>query len=253
MKRIVLLFFLLSSLSGATQGNPSDTVIRGVKISFTYSRSIFPGSWQPAPINASGEQIDTKEIRRSLDIVIKAIQKYPVAALKNELTAVYFLKSLKFYDVGYGGTNSSDALFLTNNGVDMGFTDLYLEQTFHHEYSSILYRRHPQWLDARSWLAANAPGFDYNDPENGVGAIRNNASSQELDSNFCKKGFLTQYSQSSLENDLNTFAQNLFSPSDGFWKLVDRYPKVRKKMKLLVQFYQQMDPVFTEEYFRKIK
>lgn len=253
MKRHFQLFLFLWSFPLLAAATPSDTTIRGVAIRFIYSPSIFPDSWQAAPINASGEQIDNPEINRSIAIISKALNKYPVAALKNDLRTVYFLKSMKFFDVGYGGTNSSDALYLTNNGTELGFTELYMEQTIHHEYSSILYRRHPQWLDTRAWMTANISGFNYNDPENGVGAIRNNASSQELDSNLCKKGFLTQYSQSSLENDLNTFAQNLFSPSEGFWQLADRFPRINKKVKLFISFYHRIDPAFTEEYFRKLK
>jgi hypothetical protein len=83
-----------------------------------------------------------------------------------------------------------------------------------------------------------------------VGAIRNNASSQDLDSSLCNKGFLTQYAQSSMENDINTFAQNLFSPSEGFWQLADRFPRINKKVKLLVSFYNRIDSIFTEKYFR---
>lgn len=230
----------------------SDTTIRGVRIGFNYSSTIFPTSWQGSPISADGQPIAIAEIGRSKTIMVKALGKYPMAALSKDLKAVYFLKSMTFYDVGYGGTNSTDALYLTNNGSAQGYTDLYLEQTFHHEYSSILYRNHPSWINEKNWTNTNITGFNYNDPENGVGAIRKNQSSQDLDTVLCRKGFLTQYSLSGLENDINTFAQNLFSPSPGFWQLVDQYPRINKKLKLLVEFYNRIDPVFTEDYFRKL-
>jgi hypothetical protein len=249
--RFCLLFLLLIGCH-FSQASPADTTIRSVKLSFAYSPTIFPESWQLQPISARGEQIDKTEISRSTVIMVKAMSKYPLPALSNYLHIVYVLKSMSFYDVGYGGTNSTDILFLCNDGNSRGYSDLYLEQTFHHEYSSILYRNHPEWLNEKAWLTANMAGFDYNDPENGVGAIRNNASSQDLDSSLCKEGFLTQYSRSSLENDINTFAQNLFSPSAGFWKLAEKYPRIRKKMKLLVSFYHRVDPAFTEKYFRSL-
>jgi hypothetical protein len=230
----------------------NDTTIRGVRIGFTYSNSIFPESWQSSPISAYGKPIAEAEIGRSKSIMVKALAKYPVATLGKELKAVYFLRAMTFYDVGYGGTNSNDALYLTNNGIAQGYTDLYLEQTFHHEYSSILYRNHPSWFNETGWTNANIPGFSYNDPESGVGAIRNNESSQDLDTGLCRKGFLTQYSLSGLENDINTFAQNIFSPSPGFWQLADQYPRIYRKIKLLIDFYHRIDPVFTEEYFRKL-
>jgi hypothetical protein len=158
---------------------------------------------------------------------------------------------MKFYDVGYGGTNSTDALYLANNGSSQGYTDLYLEQTFHHEFSSILYRNHPAVFRESEWLRTNSPGFAYTDPENGVGAIRDNRSSQDFDTVLCKQGLLTQYASSGIENDLNTIAQNLFSPSPGFWDIVDRYPRIRRKVRLLIGFYNRLHPIFTVTYFRK--
>ena len=250
MKKIATIILLLVSLSTFSQGSLADTSIRNVRISFHYSRENFPDSWQSSPINATGEQMASSETQRSKAVIVKALSKYPAAAFEKDLSVVYFLKSMQFYEVGYGGTNSTDALYLTNNGIAAGYNDLYLEQTFHHEYSSILYRNHPSFLDEDGWKNANIPGFDYNDPENGVGAIRNKQSSQDLDTILCKKGFLTQYSLSGIENDINTFAQNIFSPSAGFWEIVDQYPRIKKKVLLLIEFYYKINPLFTENYFR---
>jgi hypothetical protein len=244
----VLLLFLAPALSFA---NDKDTLIRGVNVSFSYLKGIFPSDWQPAPISAKADPILQSEINRSKVITAKALAKYPAMMLYKNLRSVYWLKNMSFYDVGYGGTNSTDALYLTNNGTALGYTDNYLEQTFHHEFSSILYRNFPVLFDTSAWKTANL-NFDYNDPEDGVGAIRNNASSQDLDTMLCKRGMLTQYAMSSLENDMNTMAQNLFCPSPGFWKIVDQYPRIRKKALLLIGFYNKIDPSFTEQYFRKM-
>ncbi|MEO7983993.1 MAG: hypothetical protein ABI688_07920 [Bacteroidota bacterium] len=252
MKIWIALFLPFISIPVVSRSNPADTTIKGVMIRFGYSTTIFPESWQPSPISAKGEPISKSEIQRCKTVMIKALSKYPPNALQKELDAVYFLKSMKFYDVGYGGTNSTDALYLTDDGTESGYTDLYLEQTFHHEYSSILYRNHPSFIDEEAWKKANIAGFDYNDPENGVGAIRNNESSQDLDTLLCKKGFLTQYSLSGMENDINTFAQNIFSPSEGFWQIVDQYPRIRIKTRLLIDFYNKIDPLFTYNYFREL-
>ncbi len=241
-------FLLLPLFSQANR----DTLIRGVNASFSYSKNIFPVEWQNVPISAKAEPIGAGEINRSKIITIRALGKYPADMLQLNLKAVYWLKKMSFYDVGYGGTNSSDAVYLTNDGVNMGYTERYLEQTFHHEFSSILYRNYFALFDTSAWKTANTNGFDYNDPEDGVGAIRNNASSQDLDTLLCKRGMLTQYALSSMENDVNTFAQNLFCPSEGFWDIVDRFPRVRKKLSLLVNFYSKINPSFTEQYFRNI-
>jgi hypothetical protein len=230
----------------------TDIVIKGVNVQFTYSTAIFPEAWKENPINASGERLESSEVSRSSRIIANAMGKYPVSLLKDNLRAVYFLKAMKFFNVGFGGTNSSDAVYLTNNGEPSGYTDKYLEHTFHHEFSSILLRNFPAFFDSLAWTASNPRGFRYSDPENGVGAIRKNRSSQEVDTFLCKSGFLTQYALSSLENDMNTYAQYLFLPPREFWKIADRFPVVRKKLRLVISFYQKLDPIFTEEYFRKL-
>ena len=232
---------------------PSDTTINGIKVEFDYSLSIFPSSWQVAPINARAENMPRAEIVRTKTVIADALNKYPLSVLKQELTGVYFVRTMRFYDVAYGGTNSENSVYISNDGVKMGYTSSYIEQTFHHEFSSILLRNHPLYLDTSEWKKANNPGFDYNDPENGVGSIRKNQSSQELDTLLTLQGFLTQYSLSSLENDVNTFAQNIFCPSPDFWQITEKYPRVRRKVKLLIAFYNHINPIFTEDYFKKLK
>ncbi|HYM94689.1 MAG TPA: hypothetical protein VET23_11160 [Chitinophagaceae bacterium] len=245
LKLFIPLFFPCLLLAST-----ADTTVQGVQIETNYSPAIFPKSWQDSPVNATGEQITPGEWRRAEMAIIKALKKYPKDMLTLNLKAVYLLKSMSFYNVGFGGTNSSDAVYVTNNGESQGYTDAYLEQTFHHEFSSILFRNYPSLLDTTTWKLQNDPGFDYNDPENGVGALKNHESSQALDTLLAKKGMLTQYAMSSLENDLNTLAQNLFRPAENFWSIVDHFPKVRAKVKLLIAFYNHLSPVFTENYFR---
>ena len=229
----------------------SDTIIHTVHVQFSYSRSIFPSSWLTTEINATGEPILSEEINRTKLIIKAALSKYPDSLLSKELKVLYFLRSMSMYNVGFGGTNSNDAVYLTNNGEKQGYTDWYIEQTFHHEFSSILYRNYPFLLDTVAWKAANIKGFDYNDPEGGVGAIRKNESSQKLDTTLCRLGFLSQYAYSGIENDINSLAENLFKPADGFWYVVNHFPRINQKVQLLIAFYNRIDPVFNEDYFKK--
>jgi hypothetical protein len=232
---------------------PADTSINGIKIQFDYSLAIFPASWQVAPISARGEPMATSEIGRTKLVMAGALHKYPVTALKQDLLNVYFVRSMRFFDAPYGGTNSSDAVYISNDGEKAGYSNYFLEQTFHHELSSILFRNHMALLDTTEWKKTNLAGFDYNDPENGVGSIRKNQTSQSVDTLLCLEGFLTQYSLSSMENDINTFAQNIFCPAPDFWKAVEKYPRIARKTKLLIAFYHNIDPQFTEEYFKKFR
>lgn len=252
MKKNLVVIFLCLLLGDKAHAAPIDTSIRGVEVYFNAGTTdAFPASWQTAPTNAASSPISKSEINRSKTVMVASLEKYPHGLLDLTLNAVYFFKDMSFFNVGFGGTNSTDAVYLTNDGETNGYTDFYLEQTFHHEYSSILFRDYPSYLDTNAWKKANIAGFDYNDPEAGVGAIRNNESSQGLDSLLCSKGFLTQYAYSSMENDINTIAQNLFVPEENFWTYADKYPRIKQKVKLLIAFYGKLDKRFTETYFRK--
>jgi hypothetical protein len=165
---VVVLLICFSSLtytlsSGFTTKSPAqitDTTIQGVLIENNYSPGIFPDSWREAPINAEGENMSESEIKRTKAILAKALVKYPQQVLQENLHSIYLLRSMKFYNLGYGGTNSTDALYLTSDGVANGYTDRYLEQTFHHEFSSILYRNYPELLDTVAWINANLEEFE---------------------------------------------------------------------------------------------
>jgi hypothetical protein len=230
-----------------------DTTIQGVTIEFNYRDSIFPDSWRGGTINGQGENVVPEEKDRTKLALLKGLKKYPDSVLANNLKAVYCLKSMQFYNVGFGGTNSTEEVYITNNGIALGYTNEYIEQTFHHEFSSVLLRNHFTLFDTTAWKNANVPGFEYNDPEEGVGAIRRKQSSQETDTALCKKGFLTQYAYSSMENDVNTIAQNLFCPAPGFWNITDSYERIKKKVILLIKFYHKISYAFTETYFRKFE
>lgn len=244
---IIVALVLPAAIFSQTQ----DTTIQQVNVVFEYSVYNFPEDWRNEQINAQGQQIAIEEIPRSKRVIAKALNKYGDKLLEYNLKTVYFLKSMKFFNVGFGGTNSTDLLYLTNNGISMGYTDKYIEQTFHHEFSSILFRNYSRFFDTIAWKKANDPTFDYNDPESGVGAIRKGRSSQVPDTSLARFGFLTEYSMSSLENDLNTLAQNLFLPDWGFWDIFDKSPGVRTKIQLLIAFYHGLDKRYTEQYFRR--
>ena len=247
----LLCFVLLAQL---TRANPAaDTVIQKVKVSFKFDNSIFPDSWQIAPVTASGEALDSTEEARCKAIAIKALVKYPTPILVMNLKSIYFIRSVKFYGVDFGATNDKNSLFITDDGKSKGYTDHFIEQSIHHEFSSILFRNYGWLLDTTQWKKANAEDVSYTDAEGGVGAIRKKEASQELDTALAQKGFLTQYAQSDVENDINTIAQNLFTPAPGFWKLVDAYPRIRQKVNMLIKFYHSILVTFTESYFRNFE
>ena len=257
--RILISFWVIYLLTGCygimtpQPGTaPGDTL--GISISFSATPDIFPRHWLKAPINANVQRLEREEEKRSKAAVVKALVKYPQQVIQNNLRAVYVLRSLNFYNVGFGATYYENKLYLANDGLLMGYSDLFIEQSFHHEFSSILYFNYKKDFNEWAWKQCNPTGFTYHDEETGgVAALKNNEDGTDFASYYNAQGFIDQYAQSSLENDINELAQQLFSPDPGFWIMVDKYPPLRKKTRLLIGFYNKIDPAFTFEYFKNFE
>lgn len=220
-------------------------------IFFTDDGNIFPSSWYSPGIDARAESLSPGEVERSKIIMINALDKYPTRLLKNILKNVYVLKSMSFYGVGYGGTNSQDSVYVANDGVSMGYTDTEIEQTFHHEFSSVLYNNYSNLFDENGWRQINPAGFIYFDEATGgAGAIKAGKASQVFDTEEHEMGFLYEYAESTLENDLNSFAENIFMGEENFFNTVESYDKLEMKLDLIIAFYNSLDPIFTIEYFK---
>ena len=205
------------------------------EIIFTADGDIFPSEWYGTDIDAKAENLSEDEIERSKRIIISALDKYPIQFLKYNLKSVYVLKSMSFFGVNYGGTNSVDCVYVANDGEDMGYTDIIIEQEFHHEFSSILFFKYGYIFNESGWRQVNPAGFEYFDEvTGGAGAIKEGRASQEFDPKAHEAGFLYEYAQSTVENDFNSFAENIFMGNENFFETVERYEKLKMKLGLIV-------------------
>lgn len=222
----------------------------GVKISFSAAGKIFPDSWYSERIDAQAISLEASEFERSEEIVKVVLQDYPAELIQRNLKAVFVLKNITFYGQSFGGTNSIDTVYLSNEGVISGYTDFYLEQLFHAEFSSILLRNHKPSFDESEWIRNNPSDFTYGN--GGVAALKENNASETFDTELNRMGFINEYATSSLENDFNAFAKNLFLPKEGFSNLVETYERIRNKRKQIIAFYNQLDSSLTQAYFDTI-
>ncbi len=248
--KTVLFALLILMLPGNTSF-PSDRYVderTRTEVYFCSTDKMFPHNWYNKKINPRAAPLDALERERMINILDRAFSKYPDHILKDNLNRVYAVKSLTFYDVPYGGTNSGNTVYLADYSSSHASSDHFLEGVFHHEFSSILMRSCVSFFDEKEWKKNNPAGFLYG--KGGVNAILNGEASLAFDPSLFDQGFLNKYSQSALEEDINVFAQNLFTGGSGFWSIADEYPRIRKKAGLLIAFYHRIDPVFTEDYFR---
>lgn len=219
-----------------------------VPVSTQVRKGMFPASWTVREISASASSLPSDEVPRSLDALDRAMEKYPVTLLQKNLKRVYVLSRLAFYGVPYGGTNSADTVYLANGGKDFGFTDRYLEESFHHEFSSILLRNYSSVFDRRAWLAANPPGFKYFG--DGTKAVRSGQASTKTSRRWQMEGFLAQYATASIEEDFNMVAEALMTGSQEFWTAVDQSPRLKQKVDVAVRFYGALSGTFSDSSFR---
>ncbi len=245
-KTIVLLILLLCFFNSESQITDTRT---GVVIEFEYNENIFPGSWKADPINGKGTTLDKEQEKRSLRIIKKALSKYPVKIIKNNIQKIYILKTIEFYGQGFGATYSNDIVYIANSGIHLGYSDYYIEKSFHHEFSSILLQNYPEYFDKSKWKSNNKIGYG----KGGVQALKDSEDEQTIETKYNEKGFLHQYAVSDIENDFNSFAENLFVPTERFWETVDSYPGLGKKLNVIIDFYNSLNGMFTEDHFKTLK
>jgi len=248
LKQIFKIFIFSIFLSCNHTFGQFDNKNYNVQILFNVEDKMFPESWYESEINAEPLSLDSAECERSKQLILNAVKKYPASIINANLEKVYVLKRIKFYGVDYGGTYYLDSktVYVTNSGIENGYTDEFVEQSFHHEFSSILMQAYS--FDDTNWKSKNKPGVEYG--SGGVNAIIEGNSSLDFDSNYNKNGFLSAYGMSDVENDFNTFAENLFLPSKDFWLICNKYSRIKAKVKIMITFYLSIDEQFSEEYFK---
>lgn len=237
MKHCLLVPFLLFCLLAEAQEKNNSALLQS-KISFRSDSSIFPTSWLAETINAKATQIDSVYISNSMNVLLYAFSKYPPSILEKYLQKVYVTKTLQFYDLSYGGTNSAHNVYLCNRG----FTNEWLEMAFHAEFSSLLLRRNPHFFNKQEWMLIADSGVVYG--SSGVEALQRGETSIRFNEELNQKGILYPYALSSMENDFNAYAENIFLNRMEFWEIAHQYPKVMRKVQIVISFYNKLSPDF---------
>ena len=220
----------------------------GIQFKFEEEEQTFPENWYSDEINAHTTSLPNSEKKRSIAVLFAALDKYPLHIIQGHLIEIYVFGVLEFFQEGYAGTYSDQTLYMSNNGVNEGITDGFIEQTFHHEFSSMLWYAHPELLDTIAWKKLNK--LNYGD--GGIQALIDDNDSQTFDAYYNERGFLFQYASSDLENDINSFAENLFAPTLEFRNALKKHPVLRKKMALLIAFYTALDSSLSSSFFAEL-
>jgi hypothetical protein len=189
--------------------------------------------------------IKKRTLARYPQILEQALSKYPVQVIKEYLNAVHFAGIIKDRGSYAAGTYDSfrRIIYLVDDGSRPAEEMI---GTFHHEFSSLFLRRHGMLLNP--WLDQHPVGFDYRSElfesiEDIYAAYSMHGAEVDYES-----GFMNTYSHTTFENDFNEYARMIFTHPEEFKQIMDKHPRVRGKFLVFLDFYEMIDPIFTEEY-----
>lgn len=178
---------------------------------------------------------------RALDTALDA---YPDAFLTSSAPDILLTGDLTLLGFDIGGTVQPPSwVLLATDYVRPGLT-AYVQQSFHHEFSSVLIKNTP--FPEQEWAALLPQGFAWPTTD----AQRLAATQDYADdlNGFYQRGFVSDYGVSSLENDINTYAEHLMHDPQGLAELAQNHPMIRAKTLLIRGYYIGLHPEFAAKF-----
>lgn len=204
-----------------------------------------PSNFRVASLETFGDvlsvaQLDERNVLTALRGVRSALSVYPPELVRQQLGAIFLTGELETQGIKIGGTYLHDWIYVSGAGLRGFWAENLVALSVHHEFSSLLF--HNSEFPDFAWRSVNDTSFTYlEDPDAVLQAADKRRDAAEADQ-WHRAGFVSDYGMSSLENDLNTFAELAFGSPAELVELAQRYPKVGAKLSLLVDFYQGLTP-----------
>ena len=222
----------------------------GIRIVYEIGDDFFSPLENPPIPAGPGRNSKVKPIRHRVlsrypDILLNAFEKYTIDVIKNHLKVIQFAGKINEDGLDYGGTYDPfrKILYLVNSG---SIDDEKALSIIHHEFSSLLLTKHTPSIN--QWTDHNPRDFKYlSDIQKDSLQPYIKASLDGFEKDY-EKGFMNTYGQTDFENDFNEYSAMIFTHPQRFKKIMNQYPRVRGKFKVWLEFYQKIDPIFTEEY-----
>jgi len=173
----------------------------------------------------------------ALSALKKAIGEYPEALIKEESPNIILTGRLTLLNVEIGGSlQSNNWVLLATNYLYTWSDGKNLENIFHHEFSSLLIKKYD--FPEKNWLSTLPKNFSYpNDELAELEAAKKFITNQKF---FHDRGFVSDYGASSLENDVNTYAELLIGNPEKLSFLEEKFPIIKRKANILRAFYQKV-------------
>ena len=175
----------------------------------------------------------------------RALEAYPPEFLEQRGPRVLIAGELYLLDFQIGGTvQPPDWVLLASNYLFAEAGSGHLRRSFHHEYSSVLMADVP--FPEEAWRGLLPDGFAF--PDNDAERLAATQVYADDLTAFHEQGFVSDYGASSLENDINTYAELLMDDPDGLAELALAHVRVREKVALIRGYYEALHPDFAQRF-----
>ena len=180
---------------------------------------------------------DRPDILKSIRLFRSA---YPQKIICDVLKEIRVAKSLSFHGLVYGGSYYKNIIFLS---YDSKADDITTATTaLHHEFGSMLLKKNFTKFPWDRW--SHISSKDYSSKNGGLDLLSADVNDSSH-SGYWKKGFLTKYGASSMDNDISVYAEHLFVMPHKLRRLRKKYPIIRKKTALIIGFYCRLSKSFS--------
>ena len=226
---------------------------RRPEVSF-YSQAQIPLRME-LPVSGEGDvlfeltsaPVDPKLEQRVRSIVESELRRYPKGTL-DCLDAVMIGGELTVAVNAAKGAYLLGIVFLTVGDADLGWaTDERVVSTLHHEISSVLLHAHRSRLDEARFRAALPAGFRYaEDQDSRVWLQPLRGWEFDVSLGYLEAGFLEPWAMRCLEQDFNSYAEELFVRPPRLLRMFAPESLVGRKARVVRDFYIAIDPRFAE-------
>ncbi len=195
--------------------------------------------------NSNVKPIYHRTLVRYPEILQKAFARYPDHVIKNYLNAIHFAREIDQDGFKYGGSYDPfrRVVYLVNIGWQRADD---ATATFHHEFNSIILAKNSFYLNP--WIDQHPDEFQYFSEIYDDWEAMKEARKAIKNSDCYEKGIVTNYGLTNFGNDFCEYSAMIFTYPKKFKEIMNQYPRVRGKFKIWLDFYQKIDPIFTEGY-----
>lgn len=220
-------------------GNNFQISLRAIQIILWLACSAYLANAQIIKFEVNAENFTKSDIQKELE-------KYPKDLLHNYLNEVIVVDDSKM----------CGRAEVFSNRIVLSTSCKTIRQTIHHELSSLFL----QLVDGQGKAVGNSPILNtiYGKFLKLNGNIKytysNNVyGNQPIDSSLADYFYISRYATRDFENDFNIIAQFLFAQGNTTISFMESHPEkpVSKKIKLVLEFYQNLSPDFTIDFFKK--